>query len=327
MPLKIVPEDTTIDFVSMRLIAFIGSSVAVVAAIAFFFIMGLNFGIDFRGGVNVIAKDADPIVIEDVRAAVSDLGYGTPVVQIFGDEYTVKVGVPAQDAPRDAEDPQKAADQAQQDAAEVIRAALREVLGDNADESDWSQAVVSPTVSGELVRAGAEAVIAAVVLMLLYIWFRFEWRFSVGAIIALVHDVTLTIGVFALFQIEFGLSIIAAILTIVGYSMNDTVVVFDRIRENLRKYKTKSLGDVVNLSINQTLARTFMTSVTTLLALVPLYLFGGEVLRGFTFAMIWGVLVGTYSSVFVASPVLIALDPRGAFEPRKPEPAGEGAAA
>jgi len=323
MLLKLVPADTAIDFVSMRTAAFIGSGVAFVAAIAAFFILGLNFGIDFRGGVNVVAEDKDPIVIEDVRAAVNDLGLGTPVVQMFGDEYTVKVGVRAQDAPPDAEDPQKAADEAQQDAAEKVREALRSVLGENADESDWSEAVVSPTVSSELVKAGALAVVIAVAAMLLYIWFRFEWRFSIGAIAALVHDVVLTIGVFSALQIEFGLSIIAAILTIVGYSMNDTVVVYDRIRENLRKFKTKPLGDVVNLSINQTLARTVMTSLTTLLALAPLYLFGGEVLRGFTFAMIWGVVVGTYSSVFVAAPILIAADPKGAFEPRTatPEPA------
>ncbi|MEO1311573.1 MAG: protein translocase subunit SecF [Pseudomonadota bacterium] len=320
MLLKLVPENTAVDFVSMRLGAFIGSAIAVVAAIAAFFILGLNFGIDFRGGVTIVARDADPVAIEDVRAAVSDLGFGSPTVQEFGDPQTVKVAIAEQDAEDGAEaDDQEAVQQA---AAVAIQEALRATLGEDVEFE--SVEVVGPTVSGELVRAGATAVVIAVAMMLLYIWFRFEWRFSVGAITALVHDVVLTLGVFAVFQIEFGLSIIAAILTIVGYSMNDTVVVFDRIRENLRKYKTKSLGDVVNLSINQTLARTFMTSVTTLLALVPLYLFGGEVLRGFTFAMIWGVIVGTYSSVFVAAPVLIAADPRGAFEPRKPEPAEAG---
>ncbi|MEL6363925.1 MAG: protein translocase subunit SecF [Pseudomonadota bacterium] len=323
MLLKLVPENTAVDFVSMRLGAFIGSAIAVVAAIAAFFILGLNFGIDFRGGVTIVARDADPVAIEDVRAAVSDLGFGSPTVQEFGDPQTVKVAIAEQDAEDGAEaDDQEAVQQA---AAVAIQEALRATLGEDVEFE--SVEVVGPTVSGELVRAGATAVVIAVAMMLLYIWFRFEWRFSVGAITALVHDVVLTLGVFAVFQIEFGLSIIAAILTIVGYSMNDTVVVFDRIRENLRKYKTKSLGDVVNLSINQTLARTFMTSVTTLLALVPLYLFGGEVLRGFTFAMIWGVIVGTYSSVFVAAPVLIAADPRGAFEPRKPEPAEAGAPA
>ena len=151
------------------------------------------------------------------------------------------------------------------------------------------------------------AVVIAVVLMLIYIWFRFEWQFSVGAVLALVHDVALTIGIFSILQLEFNLSIIAAILTIVGYSMNDTVVVYDRVRENLRKYKRLELGHLLDKSINETLSRTVMTSVTTLLALAALYVFGGEVIRGFTFAMMWGVLVGTYSSIFVAAPLLLIL--------------------
>ena len=162
-------------------------------------------------------------------------------------------------------------------------------------------------VSGELVVAGIEAVVLAVAAVLFYIWLRFEWQFSLGAVAALVHDVTLTIGVFAVMQIEFNLSIIAAILTIVGYSLNDTVVVFDRVRENLRRFKARPLKEVLNLSINETLSRTVMTSVTTLLALVALYVLGGDVIRGFTFAMIWGVIVGTYSSIFVASPILLRL--------------------
>ncbi|HBF98224.1 MAG TPA: protein translocase subunit SecF, partial [Alphaproteobacteria bacterium] len=162
-------------------------------------------------------------------------------------------------------------------------------------------------ISGELVEAGTLAVILAVIAMLVYIWFRFEWQFSVGAVVALLHDVVLTIGIFSLLQLEFNLSIIAAILTIVGYSMNDTVVVYDRVRENLRKYKKMPLDDLLNLSINDTLSRTAMTSLTTLLALLALYIFGGEVIRGFTFAMIWGVVVGTYSSIFVAAPLLLVL--------------------
>ncbi len=321
MLLKLIPHDTSFDFVRLRFGAFAVSVVAVAASLAAFFLIGLNFGIDFRGGVTVIAQDDAPVAIEDVRAAVSDLGYGTPQVQSFGDDQTVKVAIGAQEAPEGADDPETAAEKAQQEAAKTIQTALSSVLG---EDVDFSVEVVGPTVSGELVRAGAIAVAVAVGGMLLYIWFMFEWRYSIGAITALVHDVTLTLGIFAALQIEFGLSIIAAILTIVGYSMNDTVVVFDRIRENLRKFKTKPLGDVVNLSLNQTLARTFMTSVTTLLALLPLYLYGGEVLRGFTFAMIWGVVVGTYSSVFVAAPILIAADARGAFDAR---PAGTDAKA
>ena len=165
---------------------------------------------------------------------------------------------------------------------------------------------MGPAVSGELIQRGITAVVLAIAMMLLYIWFRFEWQFSLGAIVALVHDVIITLGMFAVTRLEFSLAIIAAILTIVGYSMNDTVVVYDRVRENLRKYKKKNLAEVIDLSINDTLSRTVMTSVTTLLALIALYVIGGENLRGFTFAMIWGVLIGTYSSVFVAAPALLA---------------------
>jgi preprotein translocase SecF subunit len=166
---------------------------------------------------------------------------------------------------------------------------------------------VGPKVSGELIEAGAIAIVLAVVLMLIYIWFRFEWHFGVGAVIALIHDVLLSIGVFAVTQLEFNLATIAALLTIVGYSINDTVVVYDRVRENLRKYKSKPLPEILNLSINDTLSRTAMTSVTTLLALFALFIFGGAVIKGFVFAMIWGVVVGTYSSVFIAAPLLIIL--------------------
>jgi preprotein translocase subunit SecF len=167
---------------------------------------------------------------------------------------------------------------------------------------------VGPKVSGELITTAAWAVIVAIVVVLIYIWLRFEWQFAVGAVGALVHDIILTIGVFSVLQIKFDLAIIAALLTIVGYSLNDTVVVFDRVRENLRRFKKKDLAEVLNLSINETLGRTMMTSVTTLLALISLFILGGDVIRGFVFAMIWGVVVGTYSSVFVASTTLLNLD-------------------
>ncbi|NQU71893.1 MAG: protein translocase subunit SecF, partial [Rhodospirillales bacterium] len=164
---------------------------------------------------------------------------------------------------------------------------------------------VGPKVGAELIEAGVMAVLAAMAAMLVYIWFRFEWQFGVGAVVALVHDVVLTIGIFALLGLEFNLSIVAAILAIAGYSINDTVVVYDRVRENLRKYKTMNLGALLNMSINDTLSRTLLTSVTTLLAVLSLFLFGGEVIKGFSFAMIWGVLVGTYSSIFIAVPLLV----------------------
>ena len=167
--------------------------------------------------------------------------------------------------------------------------------------------VVGPTVSAELIESGIEAVLLAIFAVLLYIWFRFEWQFSLGAVAALVHDVLLTIGIFSFLKLEFNLSIIAALLTIVGYSLNDTVVVYDRIRENLRKFKKMPLEELLDLSINETLSRTILTSVTTLIALVSLFVFGTEVIRGFTFAMIWGVVVGTYSSIFIAAPILLVL--------------------
>ena len=189
---------------------------------------------------------------------------------------------------------------AQQEAAAKVQEALLALLGDDMEVRKVD--VVGPTVSGELIQKGIIAVVLAVAMMLIYIWFRFEWQFSAGAIVALVHDVVITLGLFAFTQLKFELAIIAAVLTIVGYSMNDTVVVYDRVRENLRKYKQKPLNELVDLSINETLSRTVMTSVTTLLALVSLAVFGGEVLRGFTLAMIWGIVIGTYSSIFVASP-------------------------
>jgi SecD/SecF fusion protein len=198
-------------------------------------------------------------------------------------------------------------------------AKVRDVMDE--DHTFRRQEVVGPTVSGELAQAGTIAVIASLLAIMVYIWFRFEWQFAIGAVVATLHDVILTIGMFAVLQLEFSLSSIAAILTIVGYSLNDTVVVYDRIRENLRKYKKKPIRELLDLSINDTLSRTVLTSVTTLLALLALYFLGGEVLRGFTFAMIFGVLVGTYSSIFIAAPVLILFKLRpGAMDREDPSP-------
>jgi preprotein translocase SecF subunit len=214
----------------------------------------------------------------------------------------VRIGIPLQT------ETEETGAAAQQLAMQKAQAALVEnIEGFKVPEGIRSQESVGSQVSGELRKKGALAVGLALLMVLLYIWFRFEWQFGMGAVAALFHDVILTIGVFSLTQIEFNLSIIAAILTIVGYSLNDTVIVYDRIRENLRKYKKMPLPDVLNLSINDTLSRTILTSLTTLLALTALYVLGGQGLRGFSFAMIWGVFVGTYSSIFVASPLLMAL--------------------
>jgi preprotein translocase SecF subunit len=197
---------------------------------------------------------------------------------------------------------QAGGDKSQQNVVNIVKTELNSSL--NSEVNFRRTEVVGPKVSSELIKAGIIAIVVAVFAMLIYIWFRFEWQFSLGAVIALIHDVLLTLGIFSLLQLEFNLSIIAAILTIVGYSMNDTVVVYDRVRENLRKHRKKEILDLLNISINETLSRTIMTSVTTLLALSSLYIFGGSVIKGFTFAMIWGVLVGTYSSIFIAAPLL-----------------------
>lgn len=306
--LRLVPHGTTFKFVDKRYFAFAGSVVAVVASIVLFFSVGLNYGIDFRGGTVLEIRTEGPADLETIRSVTGNLGLGDVQIQEFGSPDHVMIRVELQDVPAVEAAPEETTEaagreQAQQKVVTIIRAALDEALKGPVEYLRTE--VVGPTVSGELVKTGIEAVLAAVFLMLVYIWFRFEWQFSLGAVVALTHDVILTIGVFSITRLEFNLSIIAAILTIVGYSMNDTVVVYDRVRENLRKYKKMPLEDLLDLSVNDTLSRTTMTSVTTLLALGALYTFGGEAIRGFTFAMMWGIVVGTYSSIFVAAPMLI----------------------
>ncbi|MGG7567498.1 protein translocase subunit SecF [Rhodovulum sp. DZ06] len=294
MRLKLVPDGTKIDFMRVSRIGVIASITAVIASIALFFAMGLNFGIDFRGGTMIEARTPQAADLGIIRQATGELGLGDVAVQEFGDPRDVLIRVETQ--PGDGDDQMAVVGLVQ----EAVSAAIP-------DTEFRRVEVVGPKVSGELVVEGALAIGLAVFAVLVYIWLRFEWQFSLGAVIALVHDVALTIGVFSLVQLEFNLSIIAALLTIVGYSLNDTVVVFDRVRENLRRYKQMPLIDLLNLSINETLSRTLMTSLTTLIALIALYVFGGEVIRGFTFAMIWGIVVGTYSSVFIAAATLLRL--------------------
>ncbi len=291
--LKLVPAETKIDFIRLHIASFIVSASLVIASLGLFFSQGLNFGIDFKGGTLIEIGTNGPADIADLRDIIGSLDLGEVQIQEFGspEDVLIRVGEKA-DATDNAEN---------LSAVDQIRNALPE------DVTFRRVEVVGPQISGELVRAGFLAVTVAIGLMLFYIWLRFEWQFSVGAVLALIHDIILTIGVFCLIQLEFNLSIIAAILTIVGYSMNDTVVVYDRVRENLRRFKKMPLSELANLSINSTLSRTVMTSVTTLLALFSLYILGGEVIRGFTLAMIWGVFVGTYSSIFIAAPVLMYL--------------------
>jgi preprotein translocase SecF subunit len=256
-------------------------------------VSGLNFGIDFRGGTLLEVKTPGPANLAQMRSALSGLGLGEVALQEFGAADDVLIRVERQ--PGDST--------AQQRAVEIIKEALAVEIGAGIDYRRVE--FVGPKVSDELVCDGTLALVGALVCMLIYIWLRFEWQFSIGAVAALAHDVILTFGFFAVTGLEFNLSIIAAILAIIGYSMNDTVVVYDRVRENLRKYKKLSLTDLLNQSINETLSRTTMTSITTLLALGALAIFGGAVISGFTLAMIWGVVVGTYSSVFVAAPLLM----------------------
>ncbi len=299
MRLKLVPAETNWDFFGLSKLTFGLSMVMMAASVVLFFVMGLSFGIDFRGGTTFRTDADNPVAVSDYRDALQPLGLGdVSITEVFDptkpDQNVTQIRIEAQEGDESVAS----------DTANAVLAALQQVdptLTFSAVES------VGPKVSGELVQTAVIAVLLAIGAVLVYIWLRFEWQFSLGAVVALIHDVVITIGVFALLQIKFDLAIIAALLTIVGYSLNDTVVVFDRVRENLRKYKKKDLKEVLNLSINETLSRTVMTSVTTLLALISLIVLGGDVIRGFVFAMILGVVVGTYSSVFVASAILLRL--------------------
>ena len=292
-PIKIIKLGTRINFLSKTKLFVSLSLIFIISSIFLLFARGLNFGIDFNGGtlieVQKISGNAD---VSEMRSRLGQLDLGNIQLQEFGKKTDLLIRV---------EQLSK-----EEGAQQAIISKISEVV--ETDHKIRRIEVVGPKVSAELIKKGIIAVISAVVSVLIYIWFRFEWQFGIGAIFALVHDIIITIGVFSLLQLEFNLSIIAALLTIVGYSLNDTVVIYDRIREELRKYKKMPIMDLINQALNLTLSRTLMTSITTLLALISLYLFGGEVIKGFTFAMIWGVLIGTYSSIFIASPILIGLN-------------------
>ena len=300
MRLRLVRENTSFDFFSRARIWLGISMIAMVIAFASFLVQGLNYGIDFQGGTSIRTDSAQPVDVAAYRAALEPLNLGDVSIAevedpLFDeDQHVALVRVQAQDGD----------ERIASETISAIQDALRTVDPEMTFPSVES---VGPKVSGELIQSAIIAVSMAVVAILLYIWLRFEWQFAVGAVLALCHDVILTIGIFSELQIKFDLAIIAALLTIVGYSINDTVIVFDRVRENLRKYKQKDLKEVLNLSINETLSRTLMTSGTTLLALIALFVLGGDVIRGFVFAMIWGVIIGTYSSIFVATAILLVL--------------------
>lgn len=288
-PIRFVPRNPRLPIIRSRLLAFAMSAILVIGSLVAVATIGLNFGIDFKGGILMEVRTAAPANISQMRSDLSGLGLGEVSLQEFGDEYEVLIRIQRQDG----------------DEAEQIKAtdAVRKLLGEGVEYRRTE--FVGPTVGQELIEAGALAVGLALLSILLYVWFRFEWQFGVGAIVALAHDIISTLGLFALIQHEFNLATVAAVLTIAGYSINDTVVIYDRVRENLRKYKKMGLADLFELSVNETLSRTTLTSGTTLLALCAIYLFGGAVLADFALAMIWGILIGTYSSIFIAVPLLL----------------------
>ena len=283
------PHDLRLPFMKYRDLAVAMSIVAMAISLGLFFVKGLNYGVDFKGGsmIEVQSKDG-PADITGMREKLNKLGLGGVQIQQFGAPTDVLIRI----------EQQPGGEAEQQNALKKTI----DALGPNFIQRRVE--VVGPAVSGELRRTGFIAVLASLLAIVAYVWFRFEWQFAVGAIVALIHDVLLTVGVFSLFQFEFDLSIIAALLTILGYSVNDTVVVSDRIRENLRKYKRMDLDQLLDLSINETLSRTILTAFTAIVVLLALYIFGGEVIRNFNFAMLFGIVVGTYSSIFIAAPIL-----------------------
>lgn len=290
--LKLVPDATNIEFTKWRHIAMGISMLLIIASIALVAVRGLNLGVDFVGGQMVRVTFDKPVQLDELRQTVESLGQGDPTIQQFGTPNDVSIRMPLPEG----------GDGAANAAANRLKAA---VLAKHPDAKFGSIDTVSGKVSGELFRTGAIAMALAMVAISIYIWFRFEWQFGVGSLFALVHDVALTFGFFALTQLEFDLNSVAAVLTIIGYSLNDTIVVYDRIRENLRRFRKMEIIPLLDLSTNETLARTIMTSLTMIVALLCLLIWGPEVIFGFTAAMLLGIFIGTYSSVYVAAPMLV----------------------
>ena len=300
--LRLISDNTTIRFIRLKTFSFSLSAIFSILAILSVLFIGLNFGIDFKGGILLEVRTDERISISDIRREVSNLNIGEVSIQDFGAKSDYLIRVERQAGPDDA----------QQIAVEALKGALNKKFNDDIEYRRLEY--VGPTVSKDLISDGVMAILFAIIAMLAYIWFRFELPFAVGAIVALLHDVILTLGVFSALGLEFNLSTVAAILLIIGYSMNDTVVVYDRIRENLRKFKKMELKELLDKSINETLSRTINTTITTMLALGALYLIGGQIISDFAFAMLWGIIVGTYSSIFIASTILVYLNIRRSKE-------------
>tara|TARA_B000000460_G_scaffold124948_1_gene88001 strand:+ start:1211 stop:2134 length:924 start_codon:yes stop_codon:yes gene_type:complete len=290
--LKLVKTGTDIKFMKIKRLTLLVSSFLFLLSLISIFTKGLNLGIDFTGGSLIEVRFEEKISLNNLRSEMNNLDLGEIQLQTIGEENDVVIRV--QDKNNDAITQTKT--------IEVIKNSLKDKSVDYRRTE-----FVGPKVGGELVNAGIIAVIFSLIGILFYIWLRFQWNFAIGAIIALIHDVILTLGFFSVLQLEFNLATVAAVLTIAGYSINDTVVIYDRIRETMRKYKQITFDEIINLALNGTLSRTLMTSLTTLLALTALFIFGGVVISSFIIALIWGVFIGTYSSLYVASPLLIFL--------------------
>jgi preprotein translocase subunit SecF len=294
-PLIIIRRIPNIDFMGLHKLGFAFSGLLSVVSIVAYLMLGLNFGIDFSGGTLIEARTTTgPADLATMRATLNGLGVGDISLQGFGspNDVIIRIGH------------QQGDDRTQAQAVEKVKAALGAGIEYRRTEA------VGPKVGGELIRAGVWATVLALFAIAAYVWLRFEWQFGVGAMLSTLHDTITTIGLFSLLQIEFNLTTLAAILTIAGYSINDTVVIYDRVRETLRKYKTMDFRTLINKSLNETLSRTILTVSTTTLAVLSLLIFGGEVLRGFSIAMLWGIVVGTYSSLFIAAPLLYYIRPR-----------------
>jgi preprotein translocase subunit SecF len=292
--LKLIPDNTNLDFMRWRNVALVVSIIATIASLALVGVRGLNLGVDFVGGQVVRTTFAQPVNVEQLRGRVNALQIGEASIQEFGGPRTYQIRLPK---------PEGGDAAASRAVTEVRGMIVKSYPGARVDAGES----VSGKVSEELARDGALAIILAMVGIALYIWFRFEWQFGIGALVTLFHDVAMTLGFFALTQLQVDLNVVAAILTIVGYSLNDTVVVYDRIRENLRKYRKMGIIPLLNLSLNETLSRTMVTSLSILLALLALLLLGPEVIFGLTIAIFIGIFVGTYSSIYISSPILVWL--------------------
>jgi len=290
--LKIIKSETNIKFMKIKKITLFLSLTLFLLSLGSIIFKGLNLGIDFTGGTLIEARFDKKINLNDLRIEMNKLDLGEIQLQTIGNQNDVVIRVQEK----------QISSEKQSEAIEIIKNSLKE----NSVEYRRTE-YVGPKVGGELVNAGIIAVIFSLFGILIYIWLRFQWNFALGAIIALIHDVILTLGFFSFLKLDFNLATVAAVLTIAGYSINDTVVIYDRIRESMRKYKQSSFDDVINISLNGTLSRTLTTSLTTLLALGALFIFGGIVISSFIIALIWGVLIGTYSSLYVASPILAFL--------------------